>query len=165
MTLNYLLADGNSSRLEKTLVYEKQIAADAISFTWPTESAGMSFVVATARPGVGAADLETEVMDVIDDLLRDGVEEEEIEGARNRARRGLLNGRAGFGDRADAIAHAAVLRGDAAYVNDAFARYGAVARADVERVAREVLDPRGLTVLHVVPEGGTDAPVPTEGAA
>ncbi|WP_420441581.1 M16 family metallopeptidase [Candidatus Palauibacter sp.] len=156
VTLNYLLADGNSSRFEKTLVYEEQMAADVTSFTWPTESAGMCFVVATARPGVAAADLETEVRDVIDDLLRGGVEEEEMEGARNRARRGLLNGRAGFGDRADAIAHAAVLRGDAGYVNDAFARYGAVARPDVERVAHTVFDPRGLTVLHVVPEEGAD---------
>ncbi|WP_420447088.1 M16 family metallopeptidase [Candidatus Palauibacter sp.] len=155
VTLNYLLADGNSSRFEKTLVYEKQMAADVTSFTWPTESVGMCFIVATARPGVRADDLEREVREVIDDLLDGGIEDAELEGARNRTRRGLLNGRAGFGDRADAIAHAAVLRGDAGYVNDAFTRYGAVTRRDVERVARTVLDPRGLTVLHVVPEEGT----------
>ena len=155
--LSYLLADGNSSRLEKTLVYDKRVAADATAFTWPTEGVGMCFVVATARPGVSAGDLETEVREVIDDLLSGGVDEEEVEGARNRARRGLLNGRAGFGDRADAIAHAAVLRGDAGYVNDAFARYGAVGRRDVERVARTVLDPDGLTVLHVVPGEGPGA--------
>ena len=161
--LNYLLADGKSSRLERTLVYEKQMAADATSFTWPTESVGMSFLIATARPGVSADDLEAGVRDVIDDLLSGGVEEEEVEGARNRARRGLLNGRAGFGDRADAIAHAAVLRGDAGYLNDAFARYGAVGRRDVERVARTVLDPDGLTVLHVVPGEGPDVNAGTEG--
>lgn len=163
VTLSYLLADGNSSRLEKSLVYEKQVAAEVTAFTWPTESVGMCHVVATARPGVSPGDLETEVRGVIDDLLAGGVEDEELEGARNRARRGLLNGRAGFGDRADAIAHAAVLRGDPGYVNDAFSRYGAVTRRDVERVARAVFDPDGLTVLQVVPDEGAGAEGGAEG--
>ena len=151
VTLNHLLADGNSSRLEKALVYEDQVAADVTAFTWPTESVGMCHLVATARPGVSSDDLERALRDVIDGLLSGGIETEELEGARNRTRRGLLNGRAGYGDRADAIAHAAVLRGDAHYVNGAFTRYGAVDRAQVERVASTVFDPQGLTVAHVVP--------------
>ncbi|WP_420633709.1 M16 family metallopeptidase [Candidatus Palauibacter sp.] len=151
-TLTHLLADGNSSRLQRALVYERQMAADVSAFTWPTESVGMCFVVATARPGVSAGELERAVRDVLDELRIGEIRTGEMEGALNRARRALVGGLAGFGDRADALAHAAVLRGDPHYVNDAFTRYGAVSRQDVDRVARAVLDPRRLTVVHVVPE-------------
>ena len=150
--LTFLLSDGDSSRLRRALVYERQVAAEVSASTWPTEDAGMCFVVATARPGTSAAALEAEVREVLDEVRGEGVRPGELEGALNRARRALVGGMAGFGDRADAIAHAAVLRGDAHYVNDAFARYGAIGRPDVERIAREVLDPRRLTVLHVEPE-------------
>ena len=150
--LTCLLADGDSSRLRQSLMYERQIAAEVHASTWPTEDVGMCFVVATARPGVSAAELEMAVRDVLGELRDGGAGAGELQGALNRARRALVGGMAGFGDRADAIAHAAVLRGDPNYVNDAFARYGAIGRPDVERVARDVLDPRRLTVVHVLPE-------------
>lgn len=150
--LAYLLADGDSSRLRRALVYERRIAAEVHASTWPTEDVGMFFVVATARPGHSAAELEAAMREVLGEFRDGGAGAGELAGALNRARRGLVGGMAGFGERADAIAHAAVLRGDPGYVNDAFARYGAIGRGDVARVAREVLDRRRLTVLHVVPE-------------
>jgi len=158
--LTFLLTDGNSSRLQQALVYEQQVAADVSAFTWPTENVGMCFVVATARPGVAADDLETAMRDVLDDLIADGLSEGEMEGALNRARRSLVGGMNAFGDRADAIAHAAVLRRDAGYVNDAFGLYATLDRATVERTAREVLVAERLTVLHVVPEERGADPTP-----
>jgi len=163
--LTFLLADGNSSRLERALVYEQQVAADVSAYTWPIEDVGMCFVVATARPGVTADDLETAMRGVFDDLLADGLSEEEMEGALNRARRSLVGGLTAFGDRADAIAHAAVLRGDAGYVNEAFGLYAGLDCAAIERVARRVLISDRLTVLHVVPEdadprGAPSGPAP-----
>jgi len=152
--LTFLLADGNSSRLHTALVYDAQVAADVSAFTWPIEDVGMCFFVATARPGVSAEDLETSVRDVLDELLEGGVMEEELEGAQNRARRALVGQLNAFSDRADAIAHAAVLRGDASYVNDSFGLYAGLDREAVDAAARDILCPDRLTSVHVVPEGG-----------
>jgi len=154
--LTYVLADGNSSRLRQALVYERQIAAEVSSFTWPTERVGMCFAIATARPGVSADDLEIELRQVLAETRANGVSEEELAGAQNRARRGLVTQLAGFGDRADALAHAAVLRGDPDYVNQAFSRYGAVDRAAIDEVAQTVLSPERMTSVHVVSEEGGD---------
>ena len=151
--LTFLLADGNSSRLRKALVYERQIAAEVSAFTWPTEKVGMCFAVATARPGVDPTSLETAVRDVLDELRTGGATDEELEGAKNRARRSLVGQLASFGDRADSIAHAAVLRGDPAYVNEAFSLYEALDHPAIEGVAAEVLVPERLTAVHVVPGG------------
>ncbi len=149
--LTYLLADGMSSRLQRRLVYDRQIAADVHSFTWPTEQVGMLFVVATARPGVSALDLEEAVRETLGLLVTDGVEEVELEGALNRARRGLVGQLNNVGSRADAFAQAAVLREDPAYVNEAFSRYAAVGRKAVHGLADEVLRAERLSVVHVVP--------------
>ena len=151
-TLSYLLGDGNSSRFKRALVYEQQVAAEVSVFTWPTESVGMFFAVATARPGVDAEHLETSMRLVLDDLKQDGLTPEELEGAQNRARRSLVGQLSRFGDRADFLAHAAVLRDDPHYLNDAFSHYSLVDAAMVEEIAESVVDEDRLTVLHVVPE-------------
>jgi predicted Zn-dependent peptidase len=135
-------------------MYDQQVAADVSSFTWPTENVGMCFVVATARPGVSADALEASVREVLANVRAEGIADDELEGALNRARRALVGQLNGFGDRADSIAHAAVLRGDAGYVNDAFGLYAGLDRAAVESVAGQVLSTDRMTAVHVVPEGG-----------
>ncbi len=153
--LTFLLADGNSSRLYHDLVYRKRIAANVRAFTWPTEKVGMLFVVATARPGVTAEALEEGIEETLARLREEGVGPNELQGALNRARRSLVGQLNGVGDRADAFAHAATLRGEPEYVNRAFARYAAITMEDVDDLARRVLRPERRAVLHVVPEPGT----------
>jgi predicted Zn-dependent peptidase len=150
--LTSLLTEGKSSRMRRELVYERRIAGEVEAFTWPTEGVGMMFAVATARPGVQAPELEAAMMETIDALRAEGAKEEELVGARNRVRRALIRRLQSVGNRADALAHAQVLRGDPSYVNQAFARYDAVTPDDVDAVAHSVLEPGGRTVVTVLPE-------------
>ncbi len=150
--LAHLLADGESSRLYRELIYEQRIAGEVHAFTWPTERLGMFFVVATARPGVSADHLEEAMLQSVAGLAGEGLAEEEVAGGRNRARRALVQQLNGVGERADAFAHAATLRGDAGYVNDAFARYRAVSVDDCGELAAQLFAAKRRTVLHVLPE-------------
>ena len=150
--LTSLLADGKSSRLHRELVYERQVAAEAQAFTWPTEETGMVWAVVTARPGVSADRLEEATRSVLDEAREEGFSEDEAAGARHRAERSLVGQLNSVGGRADAFAHAAVLRDEPGYVNEVFERYDRVGREEVDRLAREVLRPERLTVTRVVPE-------------
>ncbi len=152
--LSSLLADGKSARLHRELVYERRVAGEVSAFTWPTEDAGMLWVVATARPGVDADRLEEEVRATVGRLRDDGPGDGEVEGARNRARRSLVRQANKVGRRADAFAHAAVLRDEPGYVNRAFGRYEAVGREDLVELGGRVLRDERLTVVRVVPEDG-----------
>jgi len=152
--LSGVLADGKSSRLYHDLVYERRLAGEVSSFTWPIERVGMLLTVATARPGVGAQELESAVRENLERLRREGPDEEELEGARNRTRRSLVGQLNSVGQRADALAHAAVLKDRPQYVNEVFDRYREVDRETVRRLAGEVLVPERLTVVQVVPEAG-----------
>ncbi len=149
--LTSLLSEGKSSRMRRELVYERRIAGEVEAFTWPTENAGMLFAVATARPGVDAEALEAAMQETLEALVERGVGAEEMDGARNRTRRAMVKQLNGVGPRADALAHAAVLRGDPAYVNEAFGRYDSVSRRAVHELAAEVLSARRRTVVAVVP--------------
>lgn len=155
--LTSLLADGKSSRLHRELVYRRRVAGEVQSFTWPTESVGMLFAVATARPGVSADALEEAVLETLERLRTEGPGEAELEGARNRARRALLGMVNSVGERADALAHAATLRGQPGYVNEMFDRYAAVGADEVSRLAEELLTADLRTVVRVVPRAA-DAP-------
>ncbi len=154
--LSSLLADGKSSRLHRELVYERGLAGDVSSFTWPTEEVGMLWAVATARPGVEAGELEAAIRETVGELRDGGPGEDEVAGARNRARRSLVGQLNSVGRRADAFAHADVLRDDPDYVNQVFGRYDAVQREEVAGIARRVLRPEDLTVVRVVPEEGAE---------
>jgi predicted Zn-dependent peptidase len=145
-----LLSEGRSSRLYRSLVYERQVAADVSAFVWPTECAGMLWVVATGRPGVEAGELEAALTDVLDTLRTGGPTEREIEGARNRARRQLLRQLDSVTRRADLLAHAAVLRDDPEYLNQVGARYESITGEEVASAASSILDPLGRTAVHVV---------------
>lgn len=116
----------------------------------------MLWAVATARPEVGAAELEAAVRETLEALRDEGPGGDEVRGARNRARRSLVGQLNSVGRRADAFAHAAVLRDDPDYVNRVFERYDAVGREDVAGLARRVLQPDDLTVVRVVPEGSAE---------
>ena len=91
------------------------------------------------------------MLESISGLRGDGLSEDEVEGARNRARRVLVQQLNDIGGRADAFAHAAVLRGEPGYVNDAFARYREVSLKGCAGLASEIFDDARLVTLHVVP--------------
>jgi zinc protease len=149
-----LLAEGRSSRLYRKLVHEGEIAADVSSYTWPTESMGMLWVVATARPGVDAPTLEGEIRGVLSGLGSEEPTPRELSGARNRAQRQLVQQLGSVGRRADLIAHAAVYRDDPDYVNQVFGAYAGVGASHVARAIDETLLSGHETCLHVIPGGG-----------
>lgn len=149
--LALVLAGGRSSRLYDELVFDRQIAQDVHAYVWPLEKIGMLWLVATARPGVSAPELESAMDEVLARLVEEGATHAEVSGARNRARRQIVRRISGVGGRAEVLAHAALLRGDPAYVNDAFELYDAVTPDHVGDLAVELLRPGNRTVVSVVP--------------
>ena len=146
-----VLAGGRSSRLYQELVYERRIAADVHAYVWPLEDVGMMWVVATARPGVSAESLREGVDETIARFAERPAGDEEVSGARRRARRQLLVQFESVGGRASALAHATVLRDEPEYVNASFDRYGAVQPRDLRELASRVLAEERRTVVEVVP--------------
>ncbi len=149
--LAYLLADGDSSRLQRALVRDGRLAQDTDTYLYPTALCGLFGVVATARSGIEPERLEAAIRRVLDDVARDGVTGDEVTGAVRRARRDHASEMATVEERADALAYAATLLGDADALNRVMAAYERVTADDVRRVAARYLAAERAATLVVVP--------------
>jgi zinc protease len=133
-------------------VYEERIAQDVSAHVWPTEDCGLSFIVATARPGVEAAALESAILEVIEDVRAGALTEREAEGGVNRALRALVNALDGVGSRSDALATAATFLDRPEYINEIFGRVREVTPGSMVDVANRWLVPERRATLHVLPQ-------------
>ena len=151
------MGNGKSSRLYQKLVYEDRIAQDVAAQVWPTQDCGISFIVATARPGVEAEELEAALLEVLTGVQRGGLPDAEVKGGVNRALRELVNHLAGIGSRTDAIATSTTFLDQPDYVNQIFERVAAVTAKAAVDIACEWLVPERRATLHVLPhEAGED---------
>ncbi|MEO8198587.1 MAG: pitrilysin family protein, partial [Thermoanaerobaculia bacterium] len=89
-----LLTDGKSSLLVHDLVVDRQLAQDVSAYLYPTEEVGVFLLVATARPGVEAAQLEARIREHLDGLARGSAaaDHASLDDALERARRRTLAG-------------------------------------------------------------------------
>jgi zinc protease len=156
--LAYLLADGDSSRMQRALVRDGRLAQDVDTYLFPTALCGVFGVAATARSGIEPEALEEAVRGAIDSVAR-GVSDGELTGALRRVRRDQVSELATVEERADHLAYAATVLGEAGALNRVLAAYERVTPADLQRVAAEYLAPERAATVVVVPaeEGEADA--------
>ena len=150
--LAYLLADGDSSRLQRALVRDGRLAQETDTYLYPTSLCGLFGVVATARSGIEPRALERAIRAVLDDVARDGVTADELTGAVRRVRRDQVSELATLEERADHLAYAATVLGRADALNDVLDAYDSVTVDDVRRVAAEYLHAGRAATLVVVPQ-------------
>ncbi len=160
-----ILAGGKSSRLYKTLVYERQIAQDVSSFNNGLEIAGQFQIVATAKPGRTLAELEGAINEELERIKQTPPTAEEIERAYNAREAAFiysLQTVGGFGGKNDQLNQYATYLNRPDYFNEDLARYRRVAAQDVKRVANQYLTDNRL-IVNVTPRPrgrSTGEPVP-----
>ena len=139
-----ILGEGRSSRLYRSLVYEKQIARAASAYYHSQEIAGELRVDATLAAGASLQDVETALLAELDRIALAPPTDEEVERAVNALESHFirqLESVGGFGGRADLLNFYNTFAGDPGIVNKDFDRYAAVTPADVQRVAKRYLTP------------------------
>lgn len=155
--LAYLLADGESSRMERALIREGALAQDVDTWLYPSALQGVWGWVATARSGVDPEQLEQAVDEVIREVAEAGVSLEEVAGSVRRVRRDGIAELATLEQRAEALAYASTVLGDADRLNEVLAAYGSVTPEDVRRVAERYLRTGAGATVVVVPAGEESA--------
>jgi len=152
--LAQLLGGGKSSRLYKTLVYEKQIAQD-VQVDNQSQLLGSIFEIqATAKPGVKPEDLERAIHDELAKLRSEGPTQAELERARNVIETRVIQALerlGGFGGVADRLNRYNHYLNDPGYLAKDIARYNNATVADLKRVANAALLPNARVVVYGVP--------------
>jgi len=160
-----ILAGGKSSRLYKSLVYQRQIAQEAAAAQNSNALTSTFTVDATARPGHDAAELETAIDAELKALRDTGPSEQEVERARNTIETAMLTSieKLGGTGLANQINQYNQYTGDPGYLPKDIERLRRVTAADVRRVAQAFLAPNARVIVQGVPgkpDLGPDVPTP-----
>jgi zinc protease len=147
-----ILGMRQGSRLYRSLVRERQVAADASAFTFDlAKGTDLLIVDVTARPETSAARLEEEVEREIDDLIAGGASDEEVHRAIALIQTDMVTAMQSASDRADRISMFATLLGDASLINEQAARYNAVTTERVNEFVRDRLGSDNRAKLIYIP--------------
>ncbi len=147
-----ILGMRRGSRLYKSLVRERQVAADASAFTFDlAKGCDLLIVDVTARPETSADRLEEEVEREIDRLVNGGVEKEEVERAVALIQTDMITALQSASERADKLSMYATLLGDPALINEQADRYNAVTARRVTDFAADRLASDNRAKLLYVP--------------
>jgi zinc protease len=150
--LTTVLASDKASRLDRSLVHEKQIAQDVATYVLPTESTGMMLLQATARDGVAIEAIESAIDEEISRIATGGITEDELTRARNRAEVEFAHQLETFDSRADLIGMLSTYFDDPLGVSKWLEPYRTATTDDLAHVARKYLIPENRVTSIFVPE-------------
>ena len=149
-----VLGGGESSRLYRQLVYEKQIAQTVECTNQSLKLASVATCNVTARPGVKPEDLEKAVDQQIELLRRDGPTGAELDQARNVTLSKKIEGLqrlGGFGGVADTLNYYNQYTGDPGYLPKDIQRYQDATLASVKKVGEEYFASNQRAVVVTIP--------------
>jgi zinc protease len=158
--LGNILSNGKTSRLYKSLIYEKQLAQD-VSATQDSTELGSTFnITVTVRDGVNPEDVQKEVDAELQRIMKTGVTASELNAAKNNYETVFVRSLeqiGGFGGRADRLNQYNTYLGDPGKFQWDLDRYTNATAADIQRYASKYLDMNSRLILDVVPQGKLSA--------
>jgi zinc protease len=154
--LSDLLANGKTSRLYRSLVFERRVALDVSAYQSSRELGGFFLAVATAAPGHGLEAIASHIEDEVRVLCAQGPTEAEMERARIQVEAHFmyrLQTVGGFGGKSDQLNAYNVFKGDPGFFAADVARYRDATAESVRRSAERFLALDRRVSLSVVPRG------------
>lgn len=140
------------SRLYRSLVREKQIAAEVSAFTFDlAKGSDLLIVDVTALPETTPEQLEEAVEAEIDLMVRDGVSQDEVDRAVALIETDMMTSLQSASDRADRLSMFATLLGDAGLINEQSVKYRSVTAKMVSAFAADHLTADNRAKLLYVP--------------
>jgi zinc protease len=153
-----LLGLKRGSRLHRSLVRERQVAADVSAFTFDlAKGTDLLIVDVTARPEISASQLEEEVEREIDRLHSDGASKDEVRRAVALIETDLTASLQSAGERADRLSMFATFFKEPQLINEQADRYGAVTVEQVNRIISERCGDDNRANLIYVPKEGVES--------
>jgi zinc protease len=147
-----VLSDGESSRLHRALVYDRQIALNAGAFFRTRLMPALFETYAEMRPGKTAAEGIAAMDEVIATFVAEGPTARELQRAKNQAEADFIRALKTNNGLAQQLGFYEHVFGDYKEMFAMIDRYRAVTADDCKRVAKAYLNARRRTVAELVPE-------------
>jgi predicted Zn-dependent peptidase len=146
--LNQVLSQGESSRLNKSLVDEKQVALYSGAFTYNTEHPGLTMAYSLANMGVDAQQVEEAMNAEFDRMKTEYISDAELQKLRNQVENDFVSRNGSVAGIAESLANYHMYFGDANLINTEIEKYNAVTKDDIMNAAKKFYTPQNRVVLY-----------------
>jgi zinc protease len=148
-----VLSDGQSSRIYRRLVYEKQLALAAFGQGNIIEDPNLFYAVAIVQRGRTPEEATAALIAELDRLKSEPISAAELQQAKNQFARDYILSRESNRDKAQQLAHAAVIHNDITTADGEFEIFMNITAADVQRVAQKYFTAENRLVITLMPKG------------
>lgn len=150
--LTTLLASGESSRMQKAVVDQKQKAVAIGAFPFSLEDSGIFISYGISNQGVSADDLEIAMQEELEKVKNEKITELEFQKLQNQIENDFVSGNSTIAGVANSLARYSVLLDDANLINSEIDRYMKVTIDDIQNVAKKYLGKDNRVVLYYLPK-------------
>ncbi len=148
-----VLSDGQTSRIYKKLVYEKQMAVAAFGNANLIEDPNLFYAVAIVQPGHTTEEVADALIAELDRLKTEPITDHELQRSKNQFARDYIMGRESNQQKAGQLSHAVVIHNDIRTADGEFEIFQNITVADVQRVAKTYFRPENRLVITLLPSG------------
>jgi zinc protease len=150
-----VLTDGQTSRIQQALVYDKQIAVSAFGGANLIEDPNLFYAGAVVQPGHSPEEAATALIAELDRLKAEPITDHELQRTKNQFARDYIMQRESNQQKALQLGHAVVIHHDIRTADGEFDIFQNITVADVQRVAQTYFRPENRLVLTVLPSNGS----------
>lgn len=150
--LSTLLSGGQSARMQKTLVNQKQVAVQAFAFPLALEDAGLFINLALPNMGTSVDDLEKSMDSIVNDLKVNLVSDREFQKVKNQIESEFVQKNSNVAGIAESLADYETYFGDANLINTEIERFRKVTKEDLRNLAKKYFTNENRVVLTYVPK-------------
>lgn len=146
--LNQILSSGASSRLNRAVVEEKQLALFCGAFSFGLEDPGLTMAFSLANMGVAPEDVEAAMNEEIERMKTELISDEELQKLRNQIENGFVSANSSVAGIAESLANYRMYFGDTNLINTEVERYMKVTPEDIRAAAQKYYTPENRVVLY-----------------
>ena len=155
-----ILTDGLSARLNKALLYDRQLASNVTAFQSGQPLSGFFAMWATARPGSDLKQIEQIIGDEINRLAKEGPTAEELSRAKTKWEYGFISGLeaiGGFGGKSDLLNQYNTFLGDPGKFEADLTRHNNVTADSLKAAVDKYLNNKNRVLVRFRPERSSKA--------
>ena len=150
--LSMLLSQGQSSRLQKTIVDEQQKAVFVGSFPLELEDPGASIMFGIANMGIDPGEVAQSIDAVVEEVQQNLISDEEFQKLQNQIENDFVTANNTVAGIAESLANYEMYYGDANLINTELNRYREVTKEDLKRVANKYFHKNNRVTLFWLPK-------------
>jgi zinc protease len=146
--LNQLLSQGESSRLNRSIVDEKELALFCGAFSFGLEDPGLTLGFSMCNMGVDPSQVEQAMDAEFERAKSELISDQELQKLKNQVENDFVSRNSTVAGIAESLANYHMYFGDTNLINTEISRYQAVTKEDIMNAAKKYYDKSNRVVLY-----------------